>query len=110
MPPIDAKRASRLRFESLKLFLSRGTTEANLSPLAVLTWLCLWAYVREDGLVSMSHSRIAQETRLSLRSVTKAIGELKKKRMLAVKVRGTVRGTPNTYVLSPTPRPPKSTP
>ena len=98
----DAKQRSGMRFRVLNLFWAKGTEEADLKPLSVLVWLNLWSHER-DGLVSIATRQIADECRISHRSVINALAELRAKRMLKVKTDGQGTRNASTYVLSPMP-------
>jgi|SRR5271157_728528 len=109
-PPIDAKRKSSMRFETLNLFWARGTTEGNLGLVEIVVWLCMWTHADPHGLVIISYGKVAGECNMSRRSAANAVNSLQAKRMIKIKVRGTVDGKPSTYVLNPYPKERKGAP
>ena len=90
------------RFESLNLFLARGTSEAKLTLIEYAAWTCLWAAER-NGLVAISFSQITRETPLCLRAAKKAVASLQKKGLVKIAKRGDINGHVNRYILSPYP-------
>jgi len=100
--PAPDHAARSQRFQSLNLFLDRGTSEGDLKPSESLTWLCLWAAERH-GFVAMSLSQIARETNTDSHTVRRSLSSLKQKQMVKVVQRGDIHGHVNRYVLAPYP-------
>ncbi len=71
-------------------------TMRELSEAELRVWLILFRDVR-DGLARAGMSDIARRAGLSRRGVVKAVGGLKKRRLIEVASRGSVNGSTNAY-------------
>lgn len=73
------------RFAMHRTFLNETTRAKELSMNAVLVWLVLWDDTKQDtGLATSGQKYVADRARCSLKSVKRAISELKSKQLIEV--------------------------
>lgn len=96
-----AKRQSRLRFEVLNAFVD--TSMANLMRSELAVWLVLCRDTKPDGTARASFDDIARRAGIDRRSVTRAIGTLKRKKLLQVVRKGGLNRGPSTCRVFPYP-------
>lgn len=92
------RKSTRDRFSVLNEFVDSsmdGLTKAELA-----TWLCLYRDTR-NGTASTSQTDIARRTKLSMRSVGKAIKKLRKSGLVAIVFQGGLNRGPSRYRVHP---------
>lgn len=102
-PPPDARRRSRLRFETLNAFVDRGIVEGALKPSDVAVWLVLYRHARPDGTAEVTIDTICRASGLARRTVLLALKRLKGCRMLRTIRRGGLNRGASRHVVFPYP-------
>jgi CRP-like cAMP-binding protein len=79
------------------------STMADLSRAELAAWLCLYRDTRPNGEARASFDDIARRAGIDRRSVARALGKLKARKMLRVVRRGGRDRGPSTYRVFPYP-------
>lgn len=95
------KRRSSLRFEILNAFVD--STMADLTRAELAVWLCLYRDTKSNGEARASLDDIARRAGMDRRSATRAVGRLKRRKMLKTVRRGGLNEGPSTYAVFPFP-------
>lgn len=102
-PGNDARRRSRLRFETLNAFVDRGIVQGGLKPSDAVTWLVLYRFAQPDGTVRVTVATIQSVTGLSRRTVLLCLKRLKAARMVRTIKRGGLNRGASRHVVFPYP-------
>jgi hypothetical protein len=98
---IKAKPASGLRFVTLNAFVDFGLVGAKLTPAGALVWIVLYRFANPDGTVTVSADRIQACTGLSMKTVFRALKDLKAKGLVKVIARGGINRGASKYRIRP---------
>ena len=96
-----SKRQSRLRFELLNAFVETGLAGLSRGELAV--WLILYRDARRDGTAQTSLDDLARRGGMNRQTAHRAIGRLKRRKMLRVIRQGGYRLGTSSYRVFPYP-------
>lgn len=97
------KRQSRLRFETLNLFIDEGIGKAGLTAHEALTWMVLYRDTRPNGFATTSVDEIARRTGIGRRTAVRALARLRRLKMLRVARRGGLNRGASSYAVFPIP-------
>lgn len=93
------KRESSLRFEILNAFVDGQLAELTRAELAV--WLILYRDTKRDGTARASLDDIAHRGGIDRQTASRAIGKLKRRKLLHVVKQGGLNQGPSTYEVFP---------
>src|SRR5580698_3593636 len=96
-----SKRASRLRFELLNAFVDSGMADLSRAELAV--WFILYRDTKKDGTARTSLDDLARRGGMDRQTASRAVGKLKRRKMLGVVKRGGLNKGPSVYRVFPFP-------
>jgi DNA-binding MarR family transcriptional regulator len=94
-------RRSRLRFEILNRFVDTGM--ANLTRAELAVWLTLYRDTKRDGTARTSLEDLARRAGMNRQTAYRAIGRLRRRKMLRVVRRGGLNRGPSAYAVFPYP-------
>lgn len=94
------KKESSSRFKTLNYWQRKGLIAVEATPPARHIWHVLWGHADELGVVTLSFSRLANETGYSVRCCQDKIKELIDKMVIKIVSKGNFKGKSNTYALS----------
>lgn len=95
------KRAARLRFEVLNAFTDGSMADLSRAELAV--WLTLYRDTKPDGTARTSLDDLARRGGFDRQTASRAVGRLKRRKMLQVVRRGGLNSGPSVYRVFPYP-------
>lgn len=99
-PERDTKRRkSRLRFEILNAFVDGGMAELTRGELAV--WLILFRDTKPDGTARTSLDDLARRGGMDRQTASRAVGGLKRRKMLQIIHQGGLNMGPSIYRVFP---------
>ncbi len=98
-----SKRRSRLRFETLNLFIDEGIGQAGLTAHEALTWMVLYRDTRPNGFATTSVDEIARRAGIGRRTVLRALKRLGRLKMLRIARRGGLNRGASSYAIFPVP-------
>jgi DNA-binding MarR family transcriptional regulator len=96
-------RQSRLRFETLNLFIDEGIAKAGLTAHEALTWLVLYRDVRPNDFATTTVDEIARRAGIGRRTVLRALKRLERLKMLRIARRGGPNRGASSYAVFPVP-------
>ena len=99
--PKATKRRSGQRFEILNAFVDGGMAELTRAELAV--WLILYRDTKTNGTAQTSLEDLALRGGMDRQTASRAVGKLKKRKMLRVVNRGGLNKGPSVYQAFPYP-------
>ena len=95
------KRRSQFRFEILNAFVDSGMVSLTRGELAV--WMILYRDTKPDGTARASLDDIARRGGMDRQTASRAVGRLKRRKMIQVLRQGGLNLGPSTYRVFPFP-------
>jgi hypothetical protein len=99
-PGNQARRQSKLRWESFNAFCDFGAVEAKLSPAAAWVWFVIFRHAR-DGVAAVSVGQVQESTGLCRATVLRAMKDMKTAGLIRMIERGCSAGRPSRYRIRP---------